>query len=68
MEQQIFSTKNYTVVVGNSTDSGNLCYQIINKKHGVIEVETYMYPQAVKYAADLEAGIAAVTDVDFFKD
>jgi|688.fasta_scaffold1779241_2 hypothetical protein len=68
MEQLIYRTQHYKVIVGKSVDSGNLCYQIINKEHGVIEVETYMYPQAIKYASDLEAGIASVLDKDFFKE
>lgn len=61
MEQLIYKTPNYKVVVGKDLDD-QLVYQIINIKYKVIEVETKLYPQAIKYASDLEANLAAIID------
>lgn len=61
MEQVIYRTPNYKVVVGTDLDN-QLIYQIINVKYKVIEVETKLYPQAIKYASDLEANLAAIID------
>jgi hypothetical protein len=61
MEQVIYRTPNYKVVVGKDLDN-QLVYQIINIKYKVIEVETKLYPQAIKYASDLEANLAAIID------
>ncbi len=61
MEQVIYRTPNYKVIVGTDLDN-QLIYQIVNVKYKVIEVETKLYPQAIKYASDLEANLAAIID------
>jgi hypothetical protein len=50
----IKKTKDYTLSVGQSVESGNPCYQITNNTHGVIEIESYILPQALKYIDDLQ--------------
>lgn len=50
----IKETKDYTLSVGNSVESGNPCYQIISKNYGVIEIESYILPQALKYISELQ--------------
>lgn len=64
----IKETENYSLTVGKSVESGNPCYQLVHKTHGVIELETYIFPQALKYIDDLEAGLQAVTDISLDKD
>lgn len=63
----IKESQNYTLSIGkpvNSKEGDNdSVYQIKNKKYGVVEVETPMLPQAIKYIHDLEAGLAAVEDI-----
>lgn len=60
----IKETNNYTLVVASSLDGAHeLCYQIINKEHGVIEVETSILPQAIKYLLDLEVSLQAMIDM-----
>lgn len=67
MEDILYSTPDYILKVGNHTDTDNLCYQIINKKYDVIEYETYLYPQAIKYTSDLQAGVDAIKDITGLK-
>lgn len=59
----IKQTANYILSTGLSIDSGKLCYQLINLKYGVVETESYILPQALHYLDDLEAGLAAMTDI-----
>lgn len=63
----IKETNNYILKTGipvnSSKEESGEVYQIINKSHGVVEVETTMLPQAIKYLHDLEAGLAAVQDM-----
>lgn len=66
MTNIIKSTDNYSLQVGlpvNSVEQNGEVYQIINKKYGVVEVESTMLPQAIKFLHDLEAGLAAVGDI-----
>lgn len=57
-------TDNYTLTVGYSSTLPELkCYQIINKKYGVIEAETFVLPSALNGLYDLEAGLAAAKDM-----
>lgn len=53
----ITETRNYTLKVGTSSESGNKCYQIINKEWGVVEIESYILPQALKYIDELESAL-----------
>lgn len=62
MEQVIYRTPHYKVIIGKDSED-QLVYQIVNVKYKVIEVETKLYPQAIKYASDLEAGLAAIIDI-----
>lgn len=60
MTKIIEETLNYTLQVGASVESGNPCYQIVNKAWNVIEIETYLLPQALTYIQDLEAGLLSI--------
>jgi len=63
MTQIIKQTPNYDLIVGySSTSSEQLCYKVKNRKYGVIEIETFLLPQAIKYLDDLEASLAASYD------
>lgn len=59
----IKKTQNYHIEVALN-DTGSLCYKIINNDYKVVEVETYMLPQALKYIDDLEAGLQAIKDME----
>lgn len=60
----IKQTDNYTLTIGYSSTIPDLkCYQIINKKYGVIEAETFVLPSALNGIDDLEAGLAAAQDM-----
>lgn len=63
MTEIIKQTPDYKVTVGASTESGNNTYQIINKKWGVIEHESYFLPQALKYCSELQAALDAHRDM-----
>lgn len=63
MTHLIKSTKNYTLSVGTSSQTNSICYQIINKKFGVIEIETFLLAQALKYMNEMEAALDAQTDI-----
>ena len=63
MNQIIKETKNYILAVGKTRSSEYLSYQIVNIKHRVIEVETFLLPQALKHMADLEAALQAQLDI-----
>jgi len=53
----IRETQDYTLQCGPSREDKQACYQIVNKQYGVIEVETSILPQAIKYIMDLQAGL-----------
>jgi hypothetical protein len=60
----IKETKNYTLTIGKPSGSdANAAYLITNKKYGVVEVESYLLPQAIKHMGDLEAALQAQTDI-----
>jgi len=59
----VYTTPTYNVIVAISPDTKKECYQIVNRQWGVVEIESSIYPQAIKYANDLEAGVAAMTDI-----
>lgn len=64
MDNIIKETANYILAVAPSVDgSGTLTYQITNKAYGVIEVQTFLLPQALKHLDDLEAALAAQIDI-----
>ena len=58
----IKETQAYTLQCGPSSQDEQSCYQIINKEFGVIEVETSILPQAMKYLMDLQAGLDMIND------
>ncbi len=60
----IEQTRDYTLDVGESKEQkGVVCYQITNKNYGVVEVETNILPQALKYIEDLQVGLDARRDM-----
>lgn len=59
-------TNNYHLILGNSQDTGNPCYQIININTSVVEIETYLLPQAIKQLPELQAALDAITAEGFF--
>lgn len=64
--KEIKQTPNYSLGVGIATGATlntDITYKIFNKKYGVVEVETTMLPQALKFLQDLEAGLAAMEDM-----
>ena len=60
-------TSDYKMILGNSQDSNNLCYQIINKKTKVVEIETYLLPQAIKQLPELQAALDAISAPGFLQ-
>jgi hypothetical protein len=60
-------TQNYALSLGTSQDSGNACYQITNKDTGVVEIETYLLPQAIKQLPELQAALDAITAPGFME-
>ena len=65
MNEIIKDTRDYVLEVALSytTKPEALCYRIVNKKYNVIEIETFLLPQALKYLDDLQAGIDAIGDM-----
>jgi hypothetical protein len=61
MPQSIRETDNYKLIVGTSVESGNPCYQVVHKNYGVVEIETYILPQAYQYIKDLEGELSGRT-------
>ena len=54
----IKETKNYSLQVGPSIEgNNNNCYKIINSDYNVVEIETYLLPQALKYLVELQASL-----------
>lgn len=66
MTHIIKSTKNYELSVGSAVGSNSTtrAYQVINKNYGVIEIETFLLPQALKHMRDLEAALDAQNDIE----
>ena len=67
MNEVFKETPDYEMIIGNSQDSNNLCYQIVNKKTGVVEIETYLLPQAIKQLPELQAALDAITAPGFLQ-
>lgn len=59
----IYENSNYKVTIGTSSENASPHYLVINKKFDVIEAETQLYPQAIKYADDLDTAIFALSDI-----
>lgn len=62
----IKETKNYLLGVGvasGATSDKDLTYKVINKTHGVVEVETTLLPQGYKFLHDLEEHLLIMEDV-----
>ena len=55
MTETVLDLATYTINTAVSEEEkGRLLYQISNKKTGVIEMETSLLPNAVRYAKELE--------------
>jgi hypothetical protein len=67
MNSILKETQDYILVVGNTVTKENLSYQIVNKKHKVIEIETFLLPQALKHIQELQAALDAISSPEFFK-
>ena len=67
INQIIKQTQNYILKTNLSTESGNKCYIILNKEYEVIEIETYLLPQALKHIDDLQSALDSFSDPTFFK-
>lgn len=55
----VHENNNYIVQIGKSIHNENTidCYQIVNRKYGVIEAETTMLPSALATADDLDESL-----------
>jgi hypothetical protein len=60
----IRENQTYLLTTGISAKTNDLCYQVINKEHGVVELESYILPQVLKYFGDLTVGLQAVLDIE----
>jgi len=58
----IAETSLYTLKSIISSESGNKAYAVINKEYGVIEIECYMLPQALKYLEEIDTALVAAYD------
>jgi hypothetical protein len=63
-EKIIRENKYYVLTVGISAKTDDLCYQVINKEYEVVELESYILPQIIKYFGDLTAGLQAILDIE----
>jgi len=61
--QRIDNKGDYELVVTESQEDGKLSYQIINLKYGVIEAETRILPQALKFLEELSASLDMIADL-----
>lgn len=64
MENKIYENEFYYVTTGISDEIKTIHYKVINKNYGVVEAETALYPQALKYADDLATATAALSDIN----
>lgn len=64
MTKIIRENKDYVLTVGISVANGEKCYQILNKEYGIVEIETTILPQAIKFFGDVVAGLDAVLDME----
>lgn len=62
MNSVIKETQNYILTVGASKPTGVLAYQVINKEYKVVEIETFLLPQALRHMEDLQAALDAQID------
>ena len=53
----ITETPDYFLTVGRASSDDTLVYQVISKKYEVVEVETSILPQALKYIGDLQMAL-----------
>jgi hypothetical protein len=60
-------TQDYVLMLGVSQDSGNTCYQIVNRITNVVEIETYLLPQALKQLPELQAALDAISNPSYLK-
>jgi len=57
----IKETIDYSLEVNESNIEKVLCYQVVNKNTGVVEVETSILPQAIKFLSDLQEGLDIIS-------
>ena len=66
MNPIIKETQDYTLTVGTEISSSQpyplKAYHITNKDHGVIEIQTFLLPQALKHMEELQAALDAQID------
>jgi len=65
MSQIVRETKDYILYAtsnakGSETEDS---YQIRNKQYGVIELDTQILPQALKFVDDLQVALDAIRDI-----
>ena len=68
MENKIYENNNYKIILGQSEEDPTIHYLVINKEFGVVEAESRLYPQSIKYANDLDAAIVALKDIKDYED
>jgi hypothetical protein len=61
----IKETPNYKTVIGHDP-KGNACYCVVNKLYDVIEIQTFLLPQAIKQMYELQSALDAITSDGFF--
>jgi len=66
MQPIIKETLNYILSVGEEIGTNSKCYIVTNKVYGVVEVQTFLLPQAIKHLDDLEAALQAQKDITNF--
>lgn len=58
MSKVIETTPDYTLQVGTTYEAQDRnCYIILNKANNVVEVETFILPQAYEYLEQLQASL-----------
>ena len=62
MNPIIKETQDYTLTVGHTKPTGVLAYQVINKSYEVVEIESFLLPQALKHMEELQAALDAQID------
>lgn len=62
----IHENSHYFIQVGKSVHNDNSvdCYQIVNKKYGVVEAEFTVLPRAIDVADELEKDLLDASPID----
>jgi len=61
--QRIEHKGEYELIVADSDEDGKRSYQVVNLKYGVVEAETRILPQALKFLEELSASLDMITDL-----